>query len=225
MNHDFGILAGDLRDPYVPQNEIAQIFGLTEDYFLEELPSPDDTAEQIFERAIREWENPSGHLIQALMIKENEIKGILKSAGKPIFLIPGNHDKTEWKSDGLVQNIDRCRSDCGEYSIVGYRYSNFDRREKDQVIDLIELGKLVDKKTILVTHGPPFGVLDLTHGKEHIGSKVLKKMIRRKKPYLHLFGHVHEAFGIKRQSINGCYPDIRKFISIDLVLNRMQFIE
>jgi len=71
------------------------MFGLTEDDFLEELPSPDDTAEQIIERAIREYENPSGHLMQALKIKEQELKDILKSGGKPIFLIPGNHDKTE----------------------------------------------------------------------------------------------------------------------------------
>lgn len=225
FSHDIGILAGDLRDPYISQDEITDMFGLTEDDFLEELPSPDDTAEQIIERAIREYENPSGHLMQALKIKEQELKDILKSGGKPIFLIPGNHDKTEWESGGLVQNIDRRRIDCGEYNIVGYRFSNFDRREKDQAIDLVELAKLVDKKTILVTHGPPYGVLDLTHSQEHIGSKVLNKFIRRKKPFLHLFGHVHEAFGIQERSINGCYPDINKFISIDLDLGQILFID
>jgi len=223
--HDFGVLAGDLRDPYVPQSEIAQMFSLTDDDFLDELPSPDDSAEEIIAKATREYEDPNGYLMKALRIKENEIKDILKSAGKPVFFIPGNHDKTEWKSDGLVQNIDRRRVTFGKYNIVGYRYSNFDRRERDQKIDMVELRKLVDRNTLLLTHGPPFGILDLTNNKEHLGSKVLRRFIRRKKPYIHLFGHVHEACGFVKKAVNGCYPDAKKYFSIELKTVQIRLIE
>ena len=47
---------------------------------------------------------------------------------------------------------------------------------------------------ILITHGPPRAHLDLGH----LGCKDLLDEIWRKKPTLHVFGHVHEGYGIER---------------------------
>jgi Icc-related predicted phosphoesterase len=50
---------------------------------------------------------------------------------------------------------------------------------------------------ILVTHGPPFGILDGKPGtSEHFGCPALLQAVRRIKPLVHIFGHVHIGYGI-----------------------------
>src|SRR5438093_12158875 len=61
--------------------------------------------------------------------------------------------------------------------------------------------KLIPKVTdILVTHGPAFGILDGTTTNHHIGCENLLKRIKRIKPKVHVFRHVHHAYG--RTEIN-----------------------
>jgi Icc-related predicted phosphoesterase len=48
---------------------------------------------------------------------------------------------------------------------------------------------------VLITHGPPLDVLDLTNRDEHAGSATLLDRVREVKPRLHVFGHIHEAAG------------------------------
>lgn len=49
---------------------------------------------------------------------------------------------------------------------------------------------------ILISHNPPFKVLDkISMISRHIGCKLLKKRINEIKPRLVIFGHVHEAAG------------------------------
>lgn len=49
---------------------------------------------------------------------------------------------------------------------------------------------------ILVTHGPPYGILDKAVGSEHhAGCKQLLVAVRRIKPMIHVFGHVHGGYG------------------------------
>jgi Icc-related predicted phosphoesterase len=55
--------------------------------------------------------------------------------------------------------------------------------------------KLIPENTdILVTHGPPFGILD-TVGQGHVGCEALLKKVKAVKPRVHVFGHIHESFG------------------------------
>jgi Icc-related predicted phosphoesterase len=57
--------------------------------------------------------------------------------------------------------------------------------------------KLISSKTdILITHGPPFGILDKTNSEENTGCQDLLKKVKEIKPKYHLFGHIHEAYGI-----------------------------
>jgi Icc-related predicted phosphoesterase len=54
---------------------------------------------------------------------------------------------------------------------------------------------------ILVTHGPPMGILDqaAAHlGSEHVGCAELITAVERTKPKIHVFGHIHGGYG-KRQ--------------------------
>jgi Icc-related predicted phosphoesterase len=50
---------------------------------------------------------------------------------------------------------------------------------------------------ILVTHGPPFGILDSApHSSLHSGCRELLDAVMHVRPLLHVFGHVHGAHGI-----------------------------
>jgi len=48
---------------------------------------------------------------------------------------------------------------------------------------------------VLVTHGPPAGILDLTSDGEAAGCADLRRELARVRPALHVFGHIHEAYG------------------------------
>lgn len=49
---------------------------------------------------------------------------------------------------------------------------------------------------VLVTHGPPFGVLDQGGPTTpHLGCEELAKVVRRVAPKLHIFGHIHGGYG------------------------------
>lgn len=64
---------------------------------------------------------------------------------------------------------------------------------------------------ILVTHGPPRGILDETHTGIHAGCDDLRERVFELEPALHVFGHIHEARGrIERGEttfINASSPD------------------
>ena len=49
---------------------------------------------------------------------------------------------------------------------------------------------------ILITHTPPYGVLDVPpDSTEHAGCPELRNAVERLRPRLHVFGHIHGAYG------------------------------
>ncbi|KAF2273258.1 Metallo-dependent phosphatase [Westerdykella ornata] len=54
-------------------------------------------------------------------------------------------------------------------------------------------GKVPEGTDVLITHGPPKGHLDAGH----LGCKFLLEELWRRKPKLHVFGHVHEGYGLE----------------------------
>lgn len=48
---------------------------------------------------------------------------------------------------------------------------------------------------VLITHGPPAGILDRTSRGEAVGCADLRRELQRIRPRLHVFGHIHEAYG------------------------------
>lgn len=49
---------------------------------------------------------------------------------------------------------------------------------------------------VLITHGPPMGILDRTARGERVGCEELREAVRRIKPRVHVFGHIHEDHGV-----------------------------
>jgi Icc-related predicted phosphoesterase len=61
--------------------------------------------------------------------------------------------------------------------------------------------KIPSDTNILITHGPPFGILDTNKNQHKTGCEDLLKTVQKIKPKYHLFGHIHEAYGIKSVGI------------------------
>lgn len=56
--------------------------------------------------------------------------------------------------------------------------------------------KQIPKDTdVLITHGPPFGLLDLTPDFISVGCSLLRDRIFDVQPLLHNFGHIHNSYG------------------------------
>jgi Icc-related predicted phosphoesterase len=59
--------------------------------------------------------------------------------------------------------------------------------------------RIPDGTDILITHGPPYGVLDTAPGSNlHEGCPELLEAVRLIEPRLHVFGHIHGAYGVLR---------------------------
>jgi Icc-related predicted phosphoesterase len=55
---------------------------------------------------------------------------------------------------------------------------------------------------VLITHGPPNGILDLVNNfrqpNRNVGCESLRFHVERVKPALNVFGHIHEGYGVKQ---------------------------
>ena len=89
--------------------------------------------------------------------------------------------------------------------------------------------KLIPPDTdILITHGPPHGILDEVPNKffiENTGCEELRKKVEEIRPKLHVFGHIHcgygttEKFGVKFVNASNCdesYEPTQPPIVVDL---------
>lgn len=58
--------------------------------------------------------------------------------------------------------------------------------------------QIPDDVDVLVTHGPPYGILDRTNqSAQPAGCRELLKRVGQIKPRLHVFGHIHGAYGMQ----------------------------
>lgn len=85
--------------------------------------------------------------------------------------------------------------------------------------ELAEKFSLIPEDTdILITHGPPFGILDKITTGENVGSVSLKENIEKIMPEMVIFGHIHENGGqhVEKKGIlyiNGSIVDERYRLS------------
>lgn len=56
--------------------------------------------------------------------------------------------------------------------------------------------QIPDGTDVLITHGPPYGILDSAPGSDHhAGCEELFEAVKRVRPKLHIFGHIHPGYG------------------------------
>lgn len=80
--------------------------------------------------------------------------------------------------------------------------------------ELAEKWKMIPENIdVLITHGPPFGILDEVprqHWIENTGCEELRKRIEAIRPKMHVFGHIHggygraEQFGVRFVNASNC---------------------
>ncbi len=80
---------------------------------------------------------------------------------------------------------------------------------------------------ILITHGPPYGILDETTRGELVGCEDLLEVIQQRvKPRLHVFGHIHESYGkteidettfVNAAMVNLQYRPVNQAIVVDFI--------
>ena len=70
----------------------------------------------------------------------------------------------------------------------GHGYTHWDNVPKDT--------------DILITHGPSYGILDMPINDGHIGCEELLNKVKQLSLTYHIFGHIHESYGIDGYRIN-----------------------
>ena len=164
-----------------------------------------------------DWSSHIGSLKQTKMFAEY----MGDAPCKRKIVIAGNHDHTmskygrlarktfDWHKVEYLEDYGTYVGGLGNYPglyIYGSPWSPetinawvFDLARKD----LAAVWSMIPQYTdILVTHGPPEGILDKTsidHGNENAGDSALLERVREVKPLLHVFGHIHEGYGSIRK--------------------------
>jgi uncharacterized protein len=163
-----------------------------------------------------EWED--GQREQA-----GQIIPVLKRVAAPCFYSMGNDDNVALDfEDEQIKPLHGRRLLYGTYNLVGYQYTppfmgkEFVKSEEEIDRDLQSLEPLLEKPTILVTHAPAYGVLDRSYDGEHIGSRALGALLRRRPVLVHIHGHIHGDFGRDENHFNVAAAGQRRVVVIDL---------
>jgi Icc-related predicted phosphoesterase len=86
-------------------------------------------------------------------------------------------------------------------------------------------GTIPPDTDVLITHGPPYGILDQVASERPVGDRDLLKRIGEIKPRAHVFGHIHEGYGscikesvryVNASSLNEHYQPVHKPIVFDI---------
>jgi len=157
-----------------------------------------------------------------------------------IIIIAGNHDLLFERQPQLARSLLDSRVNYLQDSfcvIDGIKFygSPYQPRFFDWAFNLMRGAELAEKwnlipdeTDVLITHGPPFGILDEVPRQyfiENTGCEELRKRVETIKPKLHIFGHIHcgygttEKFGVKFANASNCdesYEPTNAPVVIDL---------
>lgn len=137
-----------------------------------------------------------------------ELNWIASLDFKHKLVIAGNHDFLFAKDRNLARSIipegvtylEDSGIKIGDISFWGSPWQPWFHDWAFNLQRGIEIAKkwaLIPKDTnVLITHGPPYGILDLLPDGEHVGCVDLLERIREIKPRLSVFGHIHHSYGM-----------------------------
>lgn len=121
------------------------------------------------------------------------------------IIVPGNHDfffekdgVSEIIPAGIEVLIDR-RLEIGGIHFWGSPYIPAEGNwafSKERGVDIRKHWKLIPSETdVLITHTPPYGILDEIRSGLKLGCEELTRILKFVEPSYHLFGHIHHAAG------------------------------
>lgn len=119
------------------------------------------------------------------------------------FFVAGNHDinwdlyRRAW-ANSMVENMHGKAQEIMGLKFYGMSWSvlygqwAFMLPERELANQWSNISNDTD---VLVTHGPPYGLLDANKQGNSCGSPSLREKVMEIKPKLHCFGHIHESYG------------------------------
>lgn len=130
-----------------------------------------------------------------------------KEKYKEVVLIPGNHD---FFAQRHPKDFQRACQAAGLHLLLNQSLTLFNKTLWGSPVTpfyhnwAFNLDKEAIKKhweqipacDILITHTPPYQILDKNHKGEELGCPYLLKKVKDLKPKIHTFGHVHESHGV-----------------------------
>ncbi len=166
--------------------------------------------------------NYGGGEYKNALMQKMEFDGLVqlwnKLPFKKVICIAGNHDWLFEREDyrfyrnGKVIYLQGEEVEVGGFKIYGFPWQprfydwafNVDRNSPKMAA---LLNKIPDDVEILISHGPPHGILDWSeYSSMHVGCE---QMIRRVKELpnlkLHIFGHIHGAYGVVKKEMWGIH--------------------
>jgi predicted phosphohydrolase len=133
--------------------------------------------------------------------------------GIPFITTVGNHDKNFFRNPEALKLLPNCEllldssAYFNEFKIYGSPWSpqwhidSFVFHAKRGVSIRGIWNKIPKDTDILITHSPPFGILDhVPTALESPGCKDLLEVVQKIKPKVHIFGHLHFNGGQTRYS-------------------------
>jgi predicted phosphodiesterase len=116
------------------------------------------------------------------------------------IFVAGNHDDClyDGQIEGLPDNFYYlCHSGI---DIEGVRFWGVplflgDTLKEGRIMQI--MAQIPENTDVLISHGPPYGILDFDDNINY-GCKYLLKAVERVKPRYHLFGHIHANYGIRK---------------------------
>jgi len=153
------------------------------------------------------------------------------------LLVAGNHDWALQEADDpgffeLMENVTYLEDTGVEIDRVKFWGSPWQPEFYNWAFNLPRGRQLADiwaqipgDTDVLITHSPPYGILDRIDTGEHVGCEDLETALLRVKPKLHVFGHIHEDYGILTKNgttfvnaslCDGRYQPINAPVVIDL---------
>jgi Icc-related predicted phosphoesterase len=152
------------------------------------------------------------------ILQLNRDLGYIKNKFNHIVIIPGNHDHFFQENPkmalSLISNahvlidqaitLDGVKFYGSPWQTWFYDWAfNFPEDDSlDCVIAAKKWEEIPEDTDVLITHGPPYNMLDKVERYSvknvrglHVGCPALAKRVDVVKPKLHVFGHIHESYG------------------------------
>lgn len=143
-----------------------------------------------------------------------DVLSVLQRVNCPLILVAGNHDNpddlstmcSDWENvyllDGTLIRIENVDFFGLGLEIPSRRNAtwNITMSEEEAQRALINC----PKNSVLITHTPPFGHVDIKTDGRHEGSTAILKAIEDKHPILNLCGHTHNSWGMSSK-VGNCH--------------------
>ena len=155
-------------------------------------------------------------------LSEDFARMVLDKTKFRTFVVRGNWDYELNTNNKKVTILSNKIESYKGYYFLGVDFGNYSK--------IPELAKGIDrKKLILITHDPPYDILDVSYFGSNAGLLDLRAAVNNVKPILHVFGHIHEAAGYAEHKgtlfVNAALPEFRKAAIVELPSKKIKVFD